>query len=90
MNHLELCALLALHGMSKRGTAAALDINERTMRAYCSGKARIPTVVALAVRCLTLDATPVAAPIPAKTLAAVTKSTPLPVGNLEDYFKPKK
>lgn len=39
-------------GLSQRGTAKALEINERTMRRYVAGDQPIPRVVEYAVRWL--------------------------------------
>jgi hypothetical protein len=41
--------LLARAGLSQRGAAAELDINERTMRNYCAAAAKVPRVVFLAL-----------------------------------------
>lgn len=46
--------LLADAGLSQRGAARALDLDERTMRRYCAGDTPVPKVVWLAldtVRC---------------------------------------
>jgi len=50
----QLQKLLDRAGLSQRGAAKALGINERTMRKYVAGDAEIPRVVELAVRCLTM------------------------------------
>jgi plasmid maintenance system antidote protein VapI len=42
---LQLQRLLDRAGISQRGMAKALEINERTMRKYCSGDAKIPKTV---------------------------------------------
>jgi transcriptional regulator with XRE-family HTH domain len=52
MTAAELRKLLEAHGMSQRGTAKLLGINERTMRDYVAGETKIPGPVAIAVRCL--------------------------------------
>jgi hypothetical protein len=46
----QLQRLLKSAEMSKRGTAKALEINERTMRRYVSGDQPVPRVIELAVR----------------------------------------
>lgn len=48
----QLQKLLDRAGLSQRGAARALDINERTMRKYVAGDQAIPKVVELAVRCI--------------------------------------
>jgi hypothetical protein len=53
----QLQRLLDRAGLSQRGAAKALDINERTMRKYCAGDSAIPKTVALAVRCQFLEDT---------------------------------
>lgn len=50
MNATELRALLESAGLSQRGAARLLDIDERTMRRYCSGDLPIPNVIVLALR----------------------------------------
>jgi transcriptional regulator with XRE-family HTH domain len=45
----RLRAFLADHGMSQRGTAKLLGIDERTMRRYCLGECPVPPVVWLAL-----------------------------------------
>lgn len=45
----RLRALLKSAGLSQRGAAKALEIDERTMRRYVGGDAKIPEVVWLAV-----------------------------------------
>lgn len=52
MTGTQLQRLLDRAGLSQRGAAKALGINERTMRKYVAGDAEIPRVVELAVRCL--------------------------------------
>jgi hypothetical protein len=37
-------------GLSQRGAAKAIDINERTMRKYIAGEAEIPRTVEYAIR----------------------------------------
>lgn len=41
--------LLDAAGLSQRAAAAELEINERTMRRYCSAGAPVPRVVVLAL-----------------------------------------
>jgi plasmid maintenance system antidote protein VapI len=48
----QLQKLLDRAGMSQRGAARAMGIDERTMRRYVAGDAEIPRVVELAMRCL--------------------------------------
>lgn len=48
----QLRKLLERAGLSQRGAAKALEINERTMRKYVSGAAPIPKTVEIAVTCL--------------------------------------
>lgn len=45
----RLRAMLDSAGLSQRGAAKALGINERTMRRYCSGDAAVPRVIVLAL-----------------------------------------
>ena len=45
----QLQRLLARAGLSQRGAAKALEINERTMRKYIAGESRIPKTVELAL-----------------------------------------
>lgn len=45
----QLLRLLDRAGLSQRGAAKALEINERTMRKYVSGDAPIPRTVELAM-----------------------------------------
>lgn len=84
MTAIELRALLAAKGLSQRGTAKQLDINERTMRAYCLGEKKIPVIFALAMRALTGGQAQLA-DIPDKVRP--TRDTLMPVGDLADYFK---
>jgi transcriptional regulator with XRE-family HTH domain len=49
----QLQRLLDRAGLSQRGAAKALGINERTMRKYVAGDAEVPKVVELAIVCLT-------------------------------------
>lgn len=49
MTALQLQKLLDRSGMSQRGAAKALEINERSMRRYCSGEQPIPKTVELAL-----------------------------------------
>jgi plasmid maintenance system antidote protein VapI len=53
MTALQLQRLLDRAGLSQRGAAKVLEINERTMRKYCSGDAKIPKTVELALYYLT-------------------------------------
>jgi plasmid maintenance system antidote protein VapI len=46
----QLQKLLDRAGLSQRGAAKTLGINERTMRKYVAGDAEVPRVVELAVR----------------------------------------
>jgi plasmid maintenance system antidote protein VapI len=46
---LQLQRLLDRAGLSQRGAAKALEINERTMRKYVSGDSKIPKTVELAL-----------------------------------------
>lgn len=46
----ELRALLKACGLSQRGAAAALGIDERTMRRYCAGDLPVPRTVDYALR----------------------------------------
>jgi plasmid maintenance system antidote protein VapI len=46
---LQLQRLLGRAGLSQRGAAKALEINERTMRKYIAGKSKIPKTVELAL-----------------------------------------
>lgn len=52
MTALQLQRLLDRAGISQRGAAKALDINERTMRKYVAGDAVIPRTVELAAKYL--------------------------------------
>jgi plasmid maintenance system antidote protein VapI len=52
MTALQLQRLLDRAGISQRGAAKALDINERTMRKYVAGDAAIPRTVELAAKYL--------------------------------------
>ena len=49
MTALQLQRLLDRAGLSQRGAAKALEINERTMRKYCAGDQKIPKTVELAL-----------------------------------------
>jgi plasmid maintenance system antidote protein VapI len=49
MTALQLRRLLDRAGLSQRGAAKALEINERTMRKYVSGDSPIPKTVELAL-----------------------------------------
>jgi transcriptional regulator with XRE-family HTH domain len=55
MNSDQLLALLKKTEMSQRGAARRIGINERTMRSYVSGDARIPRTVALALERVRID-----------------------------------
>lgn len=46
---LQLQRLLDRAGLSQRGAAKALEINERTMRKYVSGDSKVPKTVELAL-----------------------------------------
>jgi plasmid maintenance system antidote protein VapI len=48
----QLQRLLDRAGLSQRGAAKALGINERTMRKYVAGDAEIPRAIEIAIRCL--------------------------------------
>jgi transcriptional regulator with XRE-family HTH domain len=48
----QLQKLLDRAGLSQRGAAKALGIDERTMRRYVAGDAEVPKVVELAIICL--------------------------------------
>lgn len=43
-------------GLSQRGTAKELGISERQMRRYCSGEAKVPRLVELALKYLATQA----------------------------------
>ena len=58
MTALQLQRLLDRAGLSQRGAAKALEINERTMRKYAAGDAPIPKTVELALRWLESQANP--------------------------------
>jgi plasmid maintenance system antidote protein VapI len=45
----QLQRLLDRAGLSQRGAAKALEINERSMRRYCSGEQPVPKTVELAL-----------------------------------------
>jgi transcriptional regulator with XRE-family HTH domain len=49
MTAAQLKKALAKAGLSQRGTATKLEINERTMRRYISGEQPIPRVVEYAL-----------------------------------------
>lgn len=53
MTATQLKRALAKAGLSQRGAAKALDINERTMRKYVAGDAPIPRTVEYAIYWLT-------------------------------------
>lgn len=44
-------------GLSQRGTAKELGISERQMRRYCSGEAKIPKLVDVAMRAIIWELT---------------------------------
>jgi plasmid maintenance system antidote protein VapI len=48
----QLQRLLDRAGLSQRGAAKALGINERTMRKYVAGDAEIPKAIEIAARCI--------------------------------------
>lgn len=48
----QLQKLLDRAGLSQRGAAKALGINERTMRKYVAGTAAVPRAIEIAVRCI--------------------------------------
>lgn len=50
MTATQLKKLLDLAGLSQRGAAKELDINERTMRKYVAGEAVVPRTVEYALR----------------------------------------
>lgn len=52
MTAAQLQKLLDRAGLSQRGAAKALGINERTMRKYVAGDAPIPRTVEIALRCV--------------------------------------
>jgi len=45
----ELRAFLQKHGLSQRGAARQIGIDERTMRRYCAGELPVPRVVEMAL-----------------------------------------
>ena len=49
MTALQLQRLLDRAGLSQRGAAKALEINERTMRKYVAGESKVPKTVELAL-----------------------------------------
>lgn len=49
MTATQLTNLLARHEIPKRKAARKLEIDERTMRKYCSGESPIPKLVEMAV-----------------------------------------
>lgn len=49
MSATELQRLLERAGLSQRGAARELEINERTMRRYVAGESPVPRVVQLAL-----------------------------------------
>lgn len=49
MTALQLQRLLDRPGLSQRAAAKALEINERSMRRYCSGDQPVPKTVELAL-----------------------------------------
>jgi plasmid maintenance system antidote protein VapI len=50
MTALQLQRLLDSAGLSQRGAAKAIGINERTMRKYVAGESEIPLTVEFALR----------------------------------------
>lgn len=58
MTALQLQRLLDRAGLSQRGAAKALEINERTMRKYVSGDSPVPKTVELALLYLASQANP--------------------------------
>jgi len=52
MTALQLQRLLTQAALSQRGAAKALEINERSMRRYCSGEQPVPKTVELALKYL--------------------------------------
>jgi plasmid maintenance system antidote protein VapI len=58
MTAMQLQRLLDRAGLSQRGAAKALEINERTMRKYVSGDSVVPKTVELALRWLESQANP--------------------------------
>lgn len=50
MTAAQLAKLLDRAGLSQRGAAKAIGINERTMRKYIAGQAPIPSTVEYALR----------------------------------------
>jgi len=46
--------LIEQAGLSQRGAARAIGINERTMRKYCAAGAEVPLVVILAMKYIIL------------------------------------
>jgi len=50
MTAAQLAKLLDRAGLSQRGAAKAIEINERTMRKYIAGQAPIPRTVEYALR----------------------------------------
>ncbi len=55
MTALQLQRLLDRAGLSQRGAAKALEINERTMRKYVAGESKVPKTVELALLYLLND-----------------------------------
>jgi DNA-binding XRE family transcriptional regulator len=49
MTTLQLQKLLDRAGMSQRGMAKTIEINERTMRKYIAGESKIPKTVEFAI-----------------------------------------
>lgn len=49
MTALQLQRLLDRSGLSQRSAAKALEINERSMRRYCSGEQPVPKTIELAL-----------------------------------------
>lgn len=55
---LQLQRLLDRSGLSQRSAAKALEINERSMRRYCSGEQPVPKAIELALLYLASQANP--------------------------------
>jgi plasmid maintenance system antidote protein VapI len=59
---LQLQRLLGRAGLSQRGAARAIGINERTMRKYIAGEAKVPLTVEYALRWITRGSEAVSEP----------------------------
>lgn len=64
MTPTQLRKVLAGAGLSQRGAARRLGIDERTMRRYCAGDLPVPRVVELALLAIASD--PTASALPAE------------------------